>query len=378
MKVYKYYTFFFLTVFINLFVFGQIPTPNNDPNWQLDSKSDEFNSTTFNTSKWTKLDLANGIGLNWGHQDYFRPSNVTISSSGYLNLEATEPNNWGDTHSGPYNGNDTNATNFCCFTGGVSSVNRFNYGYVEMSAIFPGVIDNEIGYSKKFWPAFWLIYGEPCGYSIPNKRIYDEIDIVDPGWSSTQEYYKDGKTIFGGFIDEKDDCMLFTENNSIYLYPSYTSSVFLCEPNTYHKYGMEWNSEKITIYFDSNPIYQISNDITNITHPMYLMMDIQIQDSDPSFDQQMTFPQNMKIDYLRYWTLKKNCQDAVTIDNNTDLINFSYSVKSSITFTSNSITIPTSGNGSNGVYRAVNGITINSDFTVPNGAECLFIATPCD
>ena len=46
-------------------LFAQVP-PSLDPNWMIDTmKSDEFNGSTLNSSKWDKGYL--GCGWGWGY-----------------------------------------------------------------------------------------------------------------------------------------------------------------------------------------------------------------------------------------------------------------------------------------------------------------------
>ena len=87
------------------------------------------------------------------------------------------------------------------------------------------------------------------------------------------------------------------------------------------------------------------------------------------------------VDYFRYYTLNKDCSNSLTILSNTDLSSYwnggSVGVKSDITFGNGAGTISLSS-GDHMIFRAVNSITINGDFTVPAGAEFTAEPTPCN
>lgn len=66
----------------------QVP-PCLDNNWILkQSKSDEFNGTTLDNSKWDALNPSNGIGYNWGGGAYFRPASTNVDVT--VNIKADE------------------------------------------------------------------------------------------------------------------------------------------------------------------------------------------------------------------------------------------------------------------------------------------------
>src|SRR5438034_11278806 len=62
----------------------------------------------------------------------------------------------------------------------------------------------------------------------------------------------------------------------------------------------------------------------------------------PSWGNQPPYYTSMFTDYFYYWKLKQDCSAASVIYNNTDLSNFYFAVKQSITFDGNlsNITIP--------------------------------------
>jgi hypothetical protein len=88
----------------------------------------------------------------------------------------------------------------------------------------------------------------------------------------------------------------------------------------------------------------------------------------------------MKIDYFNYWKLKLDCSNPLLIANNTALATYwtpgTPAIKSDITFGDGSAAIFL-GTGNYYIFRAVNTITINGDFTVQAGAEFTAMPTPC-
>lgn len=164
------------------FVNGQIP-PSIDYNWELNLvKSDEFNDTMFDTSKWDKLNPAMGIGYNWGGGQIFIPSHVLVDGK-YLILKAER-----SLSSNKY------------LSGGIQSVDHnYSYGYFEISAKLPGYYRNELPCGKGFWPAFWTYYQEKESNCV---TIHDEIDILEPSGSQ----YAEANVNVCGWHDEIGSC----------------------------------------------------------------------------------------------------------------------------------------------------------------------------
>lgn len=111
--------------------------------------------------------------------------------------------------------------------------------------------------------------------------------------------------------------------------------------------------------------------------PQRIVIDLQIDMGVDDFNPSITFPQYMKIDYFRYYQLKKNCNTDVIINDATDLNNYIFSVKRNITI-GNASSIIYLNSGDIKTFRATNEITINGDFIVPIGSELNIIPTPCN
>ena len=327
-------------------------TPANDANWVLDtSKSDEFNSTTINTNKWHVLDCPSGDCCNFGGGTAFERGN-TIDSGGKLYIRADGPG-----------GAPLPCSVGTFATGGITSDSfNYSYGYFEMYAKLPGFIDgNGVAHADKFWPAFWMAYNPICS-------IHNEIDIIDECCCA----YKDAETTGSGWNESDvgaDSCKSISAGGC-----TNVSTVPLC--NAFHKYAVEWNTNRMIFYRDDVPYYEQYNKPSMKMNPQKLIMDLQISNS-CDFYPGTLFPQFMTIDYFRYYKLNLDCGSVATITSNTDLANYIFSVKSSIIIGSSTSVISLSKSDVK-YFRAVNSITVTGDFTAPLGSEFALMPTACN
>lgn len=329
---------------------AQIP-PNLDDNWQLNTlKSDEFDGTSLNTSKWDALNPPS-IGYDWGEGTHFRPANVSVDGSN-LKLKV-EDITWSNRY----------------FSGGIQSVDHnYSYGYFEISAELPGYYNNGVPCGKGFWPAFWTYYIEDENGC---RIIHDEIDILEP--SGTQ--YADGLSNVAGWHDEDPDCNIDHVKVSGDVW--YTNDEPLFED--FHKYAVEWLPDRIIFYFDDQPFYVSYNHPKMVMQPQYVVIDQQIDGylPVPYLNPNTPLPQYMTVKYFRYYELKNtDCNQDVSIVNNYQFNNFSFGVRRNINIGSGSSSI-TMSTGDNITLRATDEITLLSNFTVPLGCELNLIPTPC-
>jgi hypothetical protein len=89
----------------------------------------------------------------------------------------------------------------------------------------------------------------------------------------------------------------------------------------------------------------------------------------------------MFTDYFYYWKLKHDpgpgCTAVSVIHNNTDLSNFYFAVKQSITF-DGTINLTTSAPLNNLTFRATDAIHIQPGFGAPGGSTLHLTITPCN
>jgi hypothetical protein len=348
-------------------------SPLYDLNWHFEtSKSDSFNSATFNTSKWQKLDCYTGVGYNWGGSSAWDAALAKQTGNGYLELQS-------DTITSPsyyycFSGNG-HKWNIGKKTAGIwSKYSNYSYGYAEINTKLPGFSVSGVGHARKLWPAFWFANDTAA-------CLHDEIDIMDECCS----IYADGKTIGSG---SGHDVSCVQTNPAPW--KSFTNPTPFCD--SYHKIAAEWNTDRMIFYIDDVPWYSTYYSYVPMV-PMQLVIDFQLfggydslqvppHGTEEYFEHSDTSNiHSWKIDHFFYWTLNKDCSTSLTILNNTDLSNYWIAgvpaVKSDITIGNGAGSVSLSS-GNHIIFRAVNTITINGEFIVPSGAEFTAESTPCN
>lgn len=368
-----------------------------DKNWTLQTAlSDEFPGTSL-SGMWCKSDM---FDASWYYQwagpndcpndmnGNVRWDDINVSvgvdpndaSKNVLKLRidpptAPAPYDWNGSSNGPtYPPTSPGATSQ---SGQVRSVNGTNYeaytyGYFEMSAKLPGIVDgNGVGHGDKFWPAFWLYHVED---NPPGCRIdHDEIDILEPDGYQ----YADASTNVAGWHDE--DGPGFCDAHKVGE-AWYTNNTPLC--SGYHKFACEWNTDRMLFYFDDIPFYEFRGfDPSLVMNMMRMSISANLGSNYDFYPG--TFangPQYMMVDYFRYYTLNKYCSNSLTFLTAADVTNYwngaSVGVQSNINFGNGSSTISLSPTDKM-IFRAVNDITINGELTVPLGTELTLTPTPC-
>lgn len=293
-----------------------------DLNWQTVFQD---NFSTFNTSRWY---IANNYDHGGEPEEYTnRSTNVYLNSTGLV-LQANQEN---------YNNHNYTS-------GWINSQTNYSYGYFEITCQMPG--------SAGSWPAFWLWMGNGnCG---TQTAWYNEIDVFE---------------MYGPNITT------ITDNIHVICgYDFYHTQKCSNWSNAYHVYAAEWSPSFIKWYVDGLMIRNTANTM-GITNSMQLVANLALNQS--SLSNNSTFPMDYNIKSINVYNLKMDCNTNTTINNNSDLNNFTYGVKSSITVNPTSSSSPISLNsGTSMTLRAVNGITINGDFNVPANTELIVINDP--
>jgi beta-glucanase (GH16 family) len=156
------------------------------------------------------------------------------------------------------------------------------YGYFEVEAKLP------VG--KGTWPAFWLFN------HIGDRR--PEIDVM--------EAYAGGATPWGTVMsDGQPHPTMFastiwrTIGQQVGTYKLATADLSA----GFHKYGVKWEPNKLTFYFDGNAFYSVN---TSFSDPMYLMLDLWYGSASGSPDN--STPQGKSnsyvVNYVRAWKFK--------------------------------------------------------------------------
>jgi len=228
----KFRAFVVETMERRLLLAGTPTAPNIPGNWGL-TFNDNF--TSINSNVW-----ANNYwwGTNSGTQTTFNPSALSINSNG-LNITATQTplkSNAGITN--PY-------TSGLLSSGGVKGGQApgfsFTYGYVETtSKVAPG---------QGMWSALWML---PQDYNNT-----DELDVMEI--LGRQPNYYTAAYHFGSSYFEPPD-----------------GTVPVDLTTGFHTYGVDWEPDHITWYFDGTPLGTFTNSSVIINRPMYLILNLDV------------------------------------------------------------------------------------------------------
>lgn len=289
-------------------LYAQLPPALQPDSWIPDTaKSDEFNDTILDASKWWKIDPCNYTdsiyhGYNWGSADHFRPENVSLSNGNLVLTADYNPDSLNDlvpcVHRNRF---------YRFYSGGIQSIQtrepiignigNYSFGFYEMRAKIPGYYDaNNQPVGTGFLPAFWIYYQNTVKGCI---KKHDEVDILEPN-SVTNI---DGRTNHVTWHDENYRCSADAVGSMAF---TYANPLF----EAYHKYAVALFSDKITFYFDDRQIFS-DDTITspgivhslNMSPYLAVVMSLAIE-KDPYPPADAPFPQFMYIDYFRYYQLK--------------------------------------------------------------------------
>jgi beta-glucanase (GH16 family) len=158
-------------------------------------------------------------------------------------------------------------------SGELNSYHSFSqtYGYFEIRAKLPA--------TQGIWPAFWLL---PADGSWP-----PEIDIMEVLGNAPTILYtsahseKDGQEVnYGTAVTVPD-----------------TSKDF-------HKYGVDWEADTITWYFDDKAVYQIKTP-ADMHKPMFIELNVALGGYWPgNVDATTKFPAKMYVDWIKVFSSK--------------------------------------------------------------------------
>jgi beta-glucanase (GH16 family) len=201
-----------------------------------------------------------------GEQEWYINSNYAPTAAlrpwhnagGYLHIEAQKV---GAAMQSLING-------YKYVSGEVNTYHSFSqeYGFFEMRAKLPA--------GQGFWPAFWLMP--------ENGQWPPELDIMemlgnDPTTIYTTAHY--GKN---------------NNSHSLGSTVANTSSAF-------HNYGIDWEADKITWYFDDKPIYSIATP-ADMHQPMYMIMNLALGGYWPgNVNSSTDLSHQMQVDWVRVY-----------------------------------------------------------------------------
>jgi len=143
------------------------------------------------------------------------------------------------------------------------------YGYFEMRAELPS--------GQGLWPAFWLL---PKDGSWP-----PELDVMEVLGNDPTRLYT----------------TVHTAANGAHTFQAQGTSVADMSAG-YHTYGVDWEADKITWYFDGKAVFQADTP-ADMHKPMYVMANLAVGGYWPgAADGSTPFPAHMDIDYVRAWS----------------------------------------------------------------------------
>ena len=249
--------FFALFVIITASLYGQ--------NYQL-IWSDEFSSSSINTSNWT-YETGNNNG--WGNNELEYYTNRNVNSyiqDGSLVIEAKKESYGGKSY-----------TSARMITKGEK---YFTYGKIEARMKLP--------YGKGIWPAFWML-GE--NISTVGWPACGEIDIMEMIGGGENE-----KRIYGTAHWESNGHASYGSNYTL------GAGIFA---DDYHVFSIVWNSKSIQWFVDGSKYVTI--DITPaglaaFQKNQFIILNLAVGGNWPGNPDATTiFPQKLYVDYVRVY-----------------------------------------------------------------------------
>jgi beta-glucanase (GH16 family) len=216
--------------------------------------NEEFNAPVLNKTKWNALRDGNG----WSERkQYYLPENVEVKE-GFLTLNVLEKTK----------------NEFKYTSGAVTTKGKFEfkYGKIEVRAKLPkgaGLI-----------PAIWMLPASGAEYP--------EIDFAE---------------IIGQNPDELWNVVHDLNSKGEYV-REYNMTKLPDVTTDFHTYGIEWNENQITYFFDQKAIFTGTELIPE--RAMYLYMNVGVGGTwvgEPTSE--TVFPNEMLVDYVRFYKEEK-------------------------------------------------------------------------
>ncbi len=234
---------------------------------------DEFDKNGLpDTTKWAYNTGGHGWGNNELQYYTFRRLENARVDSGLLIIEARKEN---------WEGKAYTSARLTSARQGLMKPYGWKYGKIEVRAKLPKGLGT--------WPAIWML-----GDSQPLQWPDDgEIDIMEHvGW--------DQGRIHGSIHCKKYYHSIGTQKTANTMVPDCSEQ--------FHRYGVEWDTEKINVTLDDRIYFTFINEHTTYAawpfdHPMYLLLNLAVGGSwggQKGIDDTI-WPQRMWIDYVRVW-----------------------------------------------------------------------------
>lgn len=366
----------------------------NDQNWDFSHAFiDEFNtSRTWDTNSW--LSIPDGVWKAYygriihGHETQiyqydhclFDTESGTMRLVSEFDTDSLIPRH--KYHLPAGNHTYPNALNrfdtLYYFSGEIAvDTPKFKYGYFEIRCKLPQ--------HKGTFPAFWLHGSNKTGVD----RYYEEIDIFEhtrnllhhsqywPGYDPPQTI--DSARVFTTGIYHNltgEAINFFTEsfarNFPLVLPPSNDLS-------NWHTYSCEWMPDHVFWYCDDSLVNSYYDQAHIPCHELTLIANYAIDRYALIKDTDIPLwfgSDEMDIDYIRVYQLCWNCDKDEIITCQSDLDDFKYAVKKSVSITS-TIEQPVVSAGNKVTFRVTDEFEITGPFEVNSGAEFTVILQAC-
>lgn len=235
--------------------------------WNGATNTGTWSTNYWYNDEWGKYSTSNGVTLTGNaEQEWYINSNYAATSSikpwtasnGVLTLTAQPADS----------ATQSLINNYKYTSGMINSWHSFSqtYGYFEMRAQLPA--------GQGLWPAFWLL---PEDGSWP-----PELDVMEVLGQDPTKLYTTSHTAETGSNTQSSQGTTVADTSS-----------------GYHTYGVDWEADKITWYFDGKQVYQVATP-SDMKKPMYIIANLAVGGSWPGNANSTTpFPAQMKIDYIR-------------------------------------------------------------------------------
>ena len=245
----------------------------------------------------------------------------------------------------------------------------FRYGYFEIRCKLP----THRGAS----PAFWL-YG--ANGDSQHDKFYEEIDVFEYSWWITDP--TNPLCVINDFGSKRTFSTGYYFNDTASILTSYARKYPIIPLNSpdlesFHTFGCKWLPDSLLWYFDGNIVneYNVTDSIphrhltlkANYAIDKYALLNNTVwMETD-----------EMVIDYIKVYQLNWDCNTAEVITQQSDLDNFYYAVKRSISIAPSPINRIKIRSNEKVTFRATSCFEITGSFCTENECDFTVIMQSC-
>jgi len=332
----------------------------DDNPWKLVFE-DNFEGNSLDLTKWNIITGIPRDPLFQKQKAWHKPDNIVVEN-GILRIVSKKENEYNKPVFTSWDPLTVKYENFEYTTGEIWTKNTFPFGKIEARIKVPK--------GKGFWPAFWMFSQNP---------IYNEIDIFEFWENNTSDL---NMTVHYDYDKNGDPSMCLSDYSGI----DYSLD--------FHTYTLVWEKNEIKWYVDGSlkrrdyrylnvlgqtigcDIISGSYEINKIypIDPMSIILNTAIETGSNAPNATTPFPNNMEVDWIRYYQRKPDINVNITDATQYPLRNQVYNV-----IVGNSVTINcgyTIQSGQQLVIIGKNIITLNPGFSANLGSNFKTIIEP--